>query len=61
MGFDAVKPILDAVTSQINVTTIVAVLGGALAASIGLAFFWWAGRKLLSMLMAAFKKGKVKV
>lgn len=53
--------VITAITDQISVQTIVGVLGVAVAACVGLAFMWWGLRKAIGMLMAAFKKGKVKV
>lgn len=55
------KPILDAVTSQISVANVAAVLGTVVGAGVGFAFFWWGGRKALRALMAAFKKGKISI
>lgn len=55
------KPILDAITAQISITNVVAILGGVLVVAVGFAFFWWAGRKVLRVLMSAFKKGRVSV
>ena len=55
------QPIIDAITPQISVSTIVGVLATAVAAVIGLVFMWWGARKGVRMLMAAFRKGKVSV
>lgn len=61
IGYDTIKPIIDAIAAQFNITQIVAVLGGILVITVGLAFFWWAGRKAVRLLMSAFKKGRVGV
>lgn len=53
------QSILETLQSQISVTTIVGVLGVAAGAAVGLAFMWWGVRKLVRVLMSAFKKGKV--
>ncbi len=53
------KPVLDALTAQISVATIVAVLATLVTAGIGLVFMWWGVRKALRSLMAAFRKGKM--
>ena len=53
------QSVLDALTGQISVGTVVGVLAGAAGAAVGLAFMWWGVRKLVRVLMAAFKKGKV--
>lgn len=51
--------VLEVLQSQVSVTTIVSVLGIAAGAAVGLAFMWWGVRKLVSVLMKAFKKGTV--
>lgn len=51
--------ILTALQNQISVSTIVEVLAIAAGAAVGLAFMWWGVRKLVRVLMSAFKKGKV--
>lgn len=55
------QPIIDAITPQVSVSTIVGVLATAVAAVIGPVFMWWGARKGVRMLMAAFRKGKVSV
>ncbi len=51
--------VLTALQGQISVSTVVSVLALAAGAAVGLAFMWWGVRKLVRVLMAAFKKGKV--
>ena len=51
--------ILSTLQTQISVATVVEVLAVGCGASVGLAFMWWGSRKLVTMLMSAFKKGKV--
>ena len=51
--------ITDALTSQINVASVMGVVAAAAGASIGLTFAWWGARKTVRMIMAAFKKGKI--
>lgn len=53
------QSVLTALTGQISVSTVVGVLAAAAGAAVGLAFMWWGVRKLVRVLMAAFKKGKV--
>lgn len=53
--------VLDALTAQISVSSIVGVLVVLVGATVGLAFMWWGVRKLVRALMAAFKKGKVSI
>ena len=47
--------------TQVSVQTVVGVIASILAVCVGFAFFWWAIRKVLKMLMSAFKKGNVSV
>ena len=51
--------ILTSLQGQISVGTIVEVLAVAAGSAVGLAFMWWGVRKLVRVLMSAFKKGKV--
>lgn len=53
------QSVLTALQEQISVTSVVGVLAIAVGAAVGLAFMWWGVRKLVRVLMAAFKKGKV--
>lgn len=57
----AVSSAFGDVTSVINVTNILSAIGIALGASVVLFFFWWGLRKVIRMVMSAFKKGKVSV
>lgn len=53
------QSILTALQEQISVSSVVGVLAVAAGAAVGLAFMWWGVRKLVRVLMSAFKKGKV--
>lgn len=53
------QSILTELQNQISVSTVVGVLVVAAGAAVGLAFMWWGVRKLVRVLMSAFKKGKV--
>lgn len=54
------QPVLDAMTAQISVTTVVGVIAAGVGAGIGLVFMWWGVRKLARTLMAAFRSGKLR-
>lgn len=56
----AFKSVIDAVTAQISVTSIVEVLAYAVPICIGLVFMWWGVRKVTSLIMGAFRKGKLR-
>ena len=51
--------VLTALQGQISVATIVEVLAVLAGAAVGMAFMWWGVRKLVRVIMSAFKKGKV--
>lgn len=55
------ESIFTALQGQISVSTIVGVLAAVVGVCVGLVFMWWGLRKVVSMLMAAFRKGKVSV
>lgn len=55
------QPVIDAMTAEVSVGTVVAVLAAAVTAGIALVFMWWAVRKTARVLMAAFRKGKLSV
>ncbi len=55
----AAKSLLDTATGTMNIGNIVAIVGAGIGAVIGLFLAWWGARKLVHMLMGAFKKGKV--
>lgn len=59
IGWSDLSSVLSAITDQISVTTVIAVLAGAIGASIGLVFMYWGVRKLIKVLMSAFRKGKL--
>lgn len=51
--------VLNAATSQISVSTVVEVLAVGVGAAVGLVFMWWGVRKLIRVLMGAFRKGNL--
>lgn len=55
----AAQSLLESATGTLNISNIVAIVGAGIGAVIGLFLAWWGARKLVRMLMAAFKKGKV--
>lgn len=54
-------PIKTAVTNYINVGNIVTYLAYGLTAALVLVLFWFGIRKLMGMIMSAFKRGRVRV
>lgn len=59
VGWSDLSDVLSAITGQISVTTVVAVVAGAIGAAIGLVFMWWGIRYLTRKLMGAFRKGRI--
>ena len=59
IGWSDLSSVLSAITDQVSVTTVIAVIAGAVGAAIGLVFMWWGVRKLIRVLMSAFRKGKL--
>lgn len=59
IGWSDLASVLSAITDQISVTTVIAVVAGAIGAAIGLVFMWWGVRKLIRVIMSAFRKGKL--
>lgn len=53
--------VITAMTGQISVETIVAVLATLVTAGIGLVFLWWGVRKAVGSLMSAFRKGRISI
>ena len=48
--------VVDAMTGQISVSTIVATLAVFVGAVIGIVFMWWGVRKAVRTIMAAFRR-----
>lgn len=61
VAVSAVQSALSEATGAINITNILAIVGAAIGASVLLVFFWWGLRKVISAVMAAFRKGRLKV
>lgn len=55
------QSVVDSLTAQISVATVVAVLAVIAGACIGLVFMWWGVRKATHALMAAFRKGRISI
>ncbi len=52
---DDFKPVLDALTGQISITTVVGIIAAVVTAGIGFVFLWWGVRKVFGAIMKAFK------
>lgn len=52
-------PVMEALTAQISVTTVIGVVASVVGAGVGLVFMWWGVRKAMNSLMKAFRNGKL--
>ena len=57
----AITSVFTNVTGAINIQSVLSVLGIVVAAAIGLVLMWWGIRKVIRVIMSAFKKGKIAV
>lgn len=55
------ESVITGLQNQISVSTIVNILATLAAVCVGLVFLWWAVRKVVSALMAAFRNGKLSI
>lgn len=53
--------VINAMTSQISVSTVVGVLATLVTAGIGLVFMWWGVRKAVCSLMGSFRSGRIRL
>lgn len=53
--------VIQAMTAQVSVANVVAVLAALVTAGIGFAWMWWGVRKGVSSLAAAWKRGKIRL
>lgn len=55
------EQVVSIIQANINVNTVSTVLAAALGIAAIFSFAWWGARKVLRMIMAAFRKGRVSV
>lgn len=53
------QSVIDGLTAQISVSTVVGVLAVCATACVGLVFMWWGVRKVAQVIMSAFRNGTV--
>ena len=58
IGWSDIAPVLTALQAQLNVASIIAIISGGVAASIGFVYMWFGVRKLYKMLTNSAKGGK---
>lgn len=61
IGPEAWKSVIDGITAQISVSSIVGVLASLVTAGVGLVFLWWGVRKAVGSIMSAFRSGKMSI
>ena len=61
IGSSAFSSVIDAVKTQVSVSTVVEVLAYAAGIAIALVFMWWGVRKVARMIMGAFCKGRLSI
>ena len=57
----AVQTVFTNVTGTINISNVVAILGIVVGACVGLVLMWFGIRKVIKIIMGAFRKGKISV
>lgn len=58
---DTIMSILEAITSTMSVTQIVAMIAGIIGVGMTFVFLWWGVRKGFRAIMGAVTRGKLKV
>lgn len=53
-------PIMTALQSSISTSDIVSIIASGLGIAVGFVVLWWGSRKLVGMVMSAFKSGRIK-
>lgn len=59
--YETFAPVVSAITGTISLSNIIAILAGAAGVAIIMVFGWWGVRKAAGMIMAAFKRGRLKI
>ena len=54
-----VQSVITTVTGELTIGNIATMVGVVLLGVLGLFLFWWGARKVVRMIMSAFKKGKI--
>lgn len=61
IGSDTIMSILEAITSTMSVSQLVAMIAGIVGVGMTFVFLWWGVRKGFRSIMGAVTKGKLKV
>lgn len=56
---DSWKSVIDVLTAQLSVSTIVGVIASVFGITVGFAFMWWGIRYATAKIMKGAKRGKV--
>lgn len=61
MDIGGITQIIQAITAEISVENILAVLTTVIGVAIVFVGFWWGARKVTRVVMSAFRKGRISV
>lgn len=54
------SPIMTALESGLSANEIITIIATGLGVAISMVILWWGSRKLVNMVMSAFKSGKIR-
>lgn len=58
---DAINQVFSSITGAVSIETIASILGIALASAVGFFLLWWGARKVVRMVVGAFRSGRIKI
>lgn len=58
---DAISQVFDSITGTVSIGTIASVLGIALGSAVGFFLLWWGARKVVRMVVGAFRSGRIRI
>lgn len=61
VAVSAVQSVFNDVTGTINISSVVSILGIVVGACVGLVLMWFGIRKVIKIIMGAFRNGKISV
>lgn len=61
MDISYIVQVIQAITSEISVENILAILTTVIGVAIVFVGFWWGARKVTRVVMSAFRKGRISV
>ena len=61
MDISYITQVITAITTEITVENVLAVLTTVIGVAIVFVAFWWGARKVTQVIMSAFRKGRISV